>query len=693
MKSKSVLLLAAAILGITTACAPVENSSLPGTDTSHPTSTSEIKVVGIEIVSEGNKQSIKEGETLQLTANVYPENASQEVLWSSSDETLATVNANGLVTAVKKGTVEIVATSKVDGNVKKSFSLIIEEKEPEVITPTEIQLTTEGNVTTLKAGETLTVNAKVLPEGASQRVIWSTSDDTVASVSSGVVTGLKEGSVTISATSSEVATVKAAIKLTVTKGDGPITTIEWDKINYATHDEYMNADKNTPLKIKGVVTFVSPRNAENKVNFYIQNGTDGYYVYEHDAIVLPVEEGKVYEVGGFKSSNAGSLRISDTEICNELTETITYQTRSLEGQDVSNFDAMKEYYGSIVEADATIVTLPSDTTEAYNLGVSISGKDIDIRIDPDFLGQAGFENITSKINASYVNVPLHFKGAMSAYGWGKTPDPQIQLLRENELTIQEATDEQKVAAAKENLSLVTVIEKETTNIELATTSIVDGVSIVWSSSNESVISNTGVVTHQERDVEVTLTATLSSGAIKDSKQFKIIVIGTSDYLVEVARLDLEDAKPANKYGCSETKSSYSDGTVELGTPTYTWLLQNALIGGDGRDKCEGTFAVRAKPKDTFDTTGKIELQEDVEINVVDFLAASYGEHAVGSDIDIAYSVDGTTWVRMNTGLKITSSSLTHYRVNLPETAKRAAIYIVENTIKSTVNFDNISFLK
>lgn len=692
MKSKSVMLLAAAILGITTACAPVKNSSLPGTDTSHPTSTSEIKVVGIEIVSEGNKQSIKEGETLQLTANVYPENASQEVLWSSSNEEFATVNANGLVTAVKKGTVEIIATSKIDSNVKKSFSLIIEEKEPEVVTPTEISLTTEGNVTSLKAGETLTINAKVLPEGASQRVIWSTSDDTVASVSGGVVTGLKEGSVVISATSAEVATVKAEINLTITKGDGPITTVEWDKINYATHDEYMNAEKDTPLKIKGVVTFVSPRDAENKVNFYIQNGIDGYYVYEHDSIALPVEEGKTYEVGGFKAVYAGTIELKDTEICNELTETITYQTRSLEGQDVSSFDAMKEYYGSIVEADATIVTLPSKTEKAYNLGVSIGGKTIDVRIDPALLGQEAFNNVTAKINEAYTDTQLHVKGAMSAYGWGKAA-PQIQLLRENELTIQEASDEQKVAAAKENLALISVVEKDETTIELPTSSIVSGVNITWSSSNESVISNTGTVTHQEKDVEVTLTATLSSGAITDTKEFKVVVIGTSDYLVEVARLDLEDADPENNYGCSVTKPSYKDGTVELGTPTYTWLLQNALIGGDGSDKREGTYAVRAKPNSTHETTGRIELQEDVEINVVDFLAASYGEHAVGSDIDIAYSVDGTTWVRMNTGLKITSGMLTHYRVNLPETAKRAAIYIVENTIKSTVNFDNISFLK
>ena len=47
--------------------------------------------------------------TLQLTATVTPENADQTVTWSSSDETLATVDANGLVTALRYGKVTITA--------------------------------------------------------------------------------------------------------------------------------------------------------------------------------------------------------------------------------------------------------------------------------------------------------------------------------------------------------------------------------------------------------------------------------------------------------------------------------------------------------------------------------------------------------------------------------------------------------
>ena len=47
--------------------------------------------------------------TLQLTAKCVPEDASQQVTWSSSSTRIATVDANGLVTAKKVGKVTTVS--------------------------------------------------------------------------------------------------------------------------------------------------------------------------------------------------------------------------------------------------------------------------------------------------------------------------------------------------------------------------------------------------------------------------------------------------------------------------------------------------------------------------------------------------------------------------------------------------------
>ena len=56
--------------------------------------------------------SVKPGETIQLTANVYPLNATDKtVMWSSSDAAVATVDQNGVVTGVSTGSATITATS------------------------------------------------------------------------------------------------------------------------------------------------------------------------------------------------------------------------------------------------------------------------------------------------------------------------------------------------------------------------------------------------------------------------------------------------------------------------------------------------------------------------------------------------------------------------------------------------------
>lgn len=62
-----------------------------------------------------HEQTLVAFETLQLTATVEPENADDKsVTWSSSDETVATVNETGLVQAWKAGTADITVKS-VDG--------------------------------------------------------------------------------------------------------------------------------------------------------------------------------------------------------------------------------------------------------------------------------------------------------------------------------------------------------------------------------------------------------------------------------------------------------------------------------------------------------------------------------------------------------------------------------------------------
>ena len=84
-----------------------------------------IFVTAIEVTPE--TKNMLQGEIAQLTASIEPIDADDlSVLWTSSDESIATVDANGLVTAVGFGQVTITATT-VDGNYQDFSTLTIEE--------------------------------------------------------------------------------------------------------------------------------------------------------------------------------------------------------------------------------------------------------------------------------------------------------------------------------------------------------------------------------------------------------------------------------------------------------------------------------------------------------------------------------------------------------------------------------------
>lgn len=669
----------------TSSSSPLSNSSL----------TNSVNPVGIEITSTNGVSTIKVEETLQLNAKVYPETADQSVVWSSSDDSVASVNTTGLVTGVKVGTVKIIATSTIDANVRQEFALIIEEKEEVYVAPESIAISVAGNATSLKAGENLELTAVVLPQGASQAVTWSSSDETVATVRRGTVTGLKEGSVTITATSDENENVKQSVTLTVEKGDVPGTTEDWDTMDYSSHDTFMTSEAETPLKVKGVVTHVTPTYTNNEgatlVNYYIQDGINGFYVYAQDAIAFPVTEGKSYDVGGFKKYYQGQNEIVDVQYFEELSENLTYTVTDVNNKDVTSRDEMDMYHGSYISCEAIVNSLPTNYTKAFSVNTKINGKDIDLRVDPKNMPTEDFDDIVTTIKGTVVGSKLTVKGIMSAFGYGK-PSNQIAIVKAKDIEAAALTDADIVSAVKGALTIDAIVNGTTNSITLPSSVQGFDATITWASSDTTIITNDGTVTHPEKDTNVKLTATIASNDVTDTKEFSVLVYGTNSNYTEVASLDLEDALPAASYGCSETKSSYDEGTVELGTPTYTWLLRNALIGGDKSDTRNGTFSIRTQSNSDEAKTGRIEIQEDLEINAVQFNAGLYGTNPT-IQVGVQYSKDnGTTWIDTNVIITITTAQLNEYRILLPETADRVAIYAVAGTGKR-VNIDDIQLLK
>lgn len=91
----------------------------------YPTESQIVPVTGVTMSQK--TATIKIGETKQVTATVAPENATNKtVTYSSSDEAIATVSADGTITAVAVGTANVTATT-ADGNFTDKVAVTVTE--------------------------------------------------------------------------------------------------------------------------------------------------------------------------------------------------------------------------------------------------------------------------------------------------------------------------------------------------------------------------------------------------------------------------------------------------------------------------------------------------------------------------------------------------------------------------------------
>ena len=112
--------------------------------------------------------------------------------FTSSDTSVVTVDENGVVTAVGPGTATITITTK-DGSYTATVTVTVKGKSVAVS-----GVSLDIVEVTIKEGDSVTLTATVKPDDAADKsVSWSSSDDAVASVADGVVTGVKAGSATI----------------------------------------------------------------------------------------------------------------------------------------------------------------------------------------------------------------------------------------------------------------------------------------------------------------------------------------------------------------------------------------------------------------------------------------------------------------------------------------------------------------
>lgn len=163
-----------------------------------------------------NKATVfTEGEhhTAQLDATLLPLNAeNRDLIWTSSDTSVATVDSNGLVVGLKAGQAVITATSASNENAKDTCVVSVIQR----VTSITLNKTT-ASVYTSDSGKTVQLTATALPQDADIRTItWKSSNPEIASVdSTGKVYGVSAGNAVITAISNMVPDVTATCNITV----------------------------------------------------------------------------------------------------------------------------------------------------------------------------------------------------------------------------------------------------------------------------------------------------------------------------------------------------------------------------------------------------------------------------------------------------------------------------------------------
>lgn len=172
------------------------------------------KIVGAEEIVFTNTESILyETDQLQLTYNILPEDHTYSFLtWSSSDESVATVDENGVVTGVKSGKVTITAHTHDHSGVTGKYELEVVKYIP----AEEISIV-EPDVKTFYMDQTLNLAFTSVPESAAaSSIAWSSSDESVLVVDGGKVTAVGFGTAVITATCEN--NNSSSVELTVESG-------------------------------------------------------------------------------------------------------------------------------------------------------------------------------------------------------------------------------------------------------------------------------------------------------------------------------------------------------------------------------------------------------------------------------------------------------------------------------------------
>ena len=290
---------------------------------------------------------LKASETLTLAVTVGPDEATnKKVDWKSDDETVASVSADGVVTAHKVGQTSIHAIANDGGGAKATCTITVD---PTMVS--SISLSQENLA--IRKNHTAQLSAIVAPTDATNAsFIWSSTNEDVAKVSEdGVISAIAPGDAVIKATSQDGSQVEASCQvkvLPVLKGDSN----DDDEINVVDAVNTVNYIFN---KVTGTFVFeAADVNSDDHISISDVTGTTDLIMQQ----VLQVKE------QGAMAKGYGVSAMNDTPSSDRSLDCLV-----LSQQDKSNIDIALDNNSNFAALQADI-TLPVNVNDVE---VKLSG--------------------------------------------------------------------------------------------------------------------------------------------------------------------------------------------------------------------------------------------------------------------------------------------------------------------------------
>lgn len=291
------------------------------------------------------------GDAFTLTARLIPGGISEKITYSSENPEVATIDANGQITALAAG--QSVITAKA-GSFEAKSTVTVKD-----ITVKSIFLS-EKSIFGVSGARAL-ITAAIFPSGAKTAVTWSSANEDIATCEDGKVTFIKEGETTITATADGVKSV-CRVKVTPDEIKAEAVKIEAGDIKLLFGE------------VRKLGVNITPHNATQKeIEWSVEAGKE-----------TKITQDGILTAGGTAETVQITAAIKSTDIKDTITAEVLApepQTICLSNSEINMYEGQKaELTALVFPASANVTAVTWSKTDAEGAIAAVSGESSAITI-------------------------------------------------------------------------------------------------------------------------------------------------------------------------------------------------------------------------------------------------------------------------------------------------------------------------